>query len=827
MPFGLSRRLNDIRIWIRLVIAIVGSVAIIWAGFLAWASHQQKRQAIEQAQDFALSLHQMTLAGLTAMMINGTIGTRALFLDQIKQSNHVDALQVYRSEAVIRQFGKGREGEVPEDPDELRVLEEGRPFFAVIEDGHEKAHRAAGGAHRSHRHLRAILPALAEENYLGKNCLGCHEVAPGTVLGAVSMIISLDRAEQSSREFTVQSALTALSLLVPLGFFIWYFIARIVTRPLSKLTFGLNRIAEGDIEHASALPRRGADEIGQAAEAFNRVMAKAHDLIKQQRLSRIVFDNALEGITVTDDKARIQMVNRAFVETTGYSAQEAIGQTPALLRSGRHDATFYQAFWKALTEKGEWRGEIWNRRKNGSLYPEWLNVSAVRNARGDIEHFIAIFSDITERKQREEMITWQAYHDALTGLPNRMLFRDRLDQTLAMARRVKNRSPAVMFLDLDRFKQINDTLGHDAGDELLKEVAARLKRCVRDSDTVARLGGDEFTVLLPEVSDEVSVRIVADKILDLMQSPVLLAGTEVTVTTSVGIAIFPRDGRDADTLMKHADSAMYQVKAGGRAGARFFTEEMDGLPSRRLEMETRLREALTGDGLVLHYQPLISLATGRSYGAEALLRLRDDGGQLLLPEEFLAIAEESGLIVPIGDWVIETACAQAAAWRSAGRDWMVAVNLSSRQLHRMEIVDTVRAALSRHALPADRLQMEISETVAMRDGEYSARALAAIAHLGVRIVVDDFGLGYSNLQLLQRISVHGIKIDRAFIRSCEHADEDRRVVHGLAAMAHAIGLHVIAEGVETVAQRQLVDELGCDEAQGFLFGRPAPADQLR
>ena len=824
MQLDLSRRLNNIRIWIRLVIATVGSVAIIWAGFLAWATYQQKQQAVAQARDFAVSLHQTTMAGLTAMMINGTIGTRVLFVEQIKQSNHVEDLQVFRSEAVIKQYGKGREGEVPGDPAELRVLAEGRPYFEVIEQDPPQDDRHA---RRSHRHLKAIIPALALENYLGKNCLGCHEVPVGTVLGAVSMQISLDSAERAVREFTTQSVVTALALLVPLGLFIWYFIARIVTRPLAKLTYGLNRIAEGDIERASKLPRRGADEIGQAAEAFNRVMGKANDLIKQQRLSRIVFDNALEGITVTDDKGRIQMVNRAFVETTGYPAQEAIGQTPALLRSGRHDEAFYQHFWHSITDKGEWRGEIWNRRKNGSLYAEWLNVSAVRNPRGEIEHFIAIFSDITERKQREEMITWQAYHDALTGLPNRMLFRDRLDQALAMAKRAKNRHPAVMFLDLDRFKQINDTLGHDAGDELLKEVADRLKRCVRDSDTVARLGGDEFTILLPEVADEDSVRIVADKILESMQTVVMLAGQSVTVTTSIGIARYPQDGSDADTLMKHADAAMYQVKGAGRAGARFFTAEMIGLPSRRLEMESQLRAALDARRFVIHYQPMVSLATNAVYGAEALLRLPDASGELLLPESFLAVAEETGLIVPIGDWVIDQACAQAAAWRAAGRDLSVAINLSARQLHRMEIVETLRSALERHALPADRLQVELSETVAMRDGEFSARALAAIAHLGVRIVVDDFGLGYSNLQLLQRISVHSVKIDRTFVRSCESSGEDRNVVRGIAAMAHAVGLQVIAEGVETPAQRQLVDELGCDEAQGFLFAHPLPADQLR
>jgi len=813
MPASFIIRLNDIRIWIRLVVSILLSVALIWAGFLAWATYEQKKLAIDQARDFATSLHQMTMAGLTGMMITGTIDQRAVFLDQIKQSNHVESLKVFRAEAVIQQFGPGRQGEVPNDPEEIRVLQTGQPLVALTRRGGEER-------------LRAILPAVALENYLGKNCVYCHTVPPGTVLGAVSMEISLDRANDAVRIFGRDSTLTALLLLVPLGLFIWYFIRRIVTRPLERMTYGLERIAAGDIERAQSLPRTGSDEIGRATKAFNRVMTKAHELIKEQRLSRIVFDNAIEGIMVTDARSRIQMVNRASEETTGYTTEELIGQTPALLRSGKQGENFYQDFWTTLGTKGEWRGEIWNRRKNGTIYPEWLNVSAVRNHRGEVEHYIAIFTDITERKQREEMITFQAFHDALTGLPNRILFRDRLEQTVVQAKRHKTRTPAVMFLDLDRFKQINDTLGHDAGDALLKEVANRLRKCVRESDTVARLGGDEFTVLLPEVSSEEAARAVAEKILDLMRTPVTLAGQEVVVTTSIGVALFPQDGRDPETLLKNADAAMYHVKGSGRAGIRFFTPDLIGTPSRRVEMEERMRGAVARGEMELHYQPLLDLESGRPYAAEALLRWRTGPQELLLPEEFLTVAEESGMIVDIGTWVLETACAQAAAWQRQGLDLVVAVNLAARQLHRMEFVGTVEHALATAGLAPDRLQLEFSETIAVRDADATGRALSAVAHLGVKLVIDDFGVGYSNPTSLKRLAVSALKIDRAFIRDCTNVEEDRAVIAALTAMAHALEIEVIAEGVETAEQLAVLREIGCDQAQGYYFRRPEPAAAL-
>ena len=566
-------RFDNLKIWIRLVAVILVGTISAGGGLVYWAALQQKKIAVDQAMDFAQSVHQMTMAGLTGMMITGSIAQRSVFLDQIRDSNHIESLKVLRGSPLAIQFGAGHANELPDSAVERAVLDTGQPYFEIFEsaDGSEK--------------LRAILPAIALENYLGKNCLDCHKVASGTVLGAVSMEISLARANQTVRVFAVSAMGAAAVLCIPLALFIWYFITGWVTRPLQRMTDGLIHVAAGDLEQTSPLRRGGSDEIGQATEAFNRVMDKARELLSEQRMSRIVFENSLEGIIVTDARSQIQMVNQAFSQTTGYSASEVVGLTPALLKSGKQDASFYKEFWRVLGERGEWRGEIWNRHKNGSIYAEWMNICAVKNRLGVIEHYVAIFSDITERKKREEMITFQAYHDALTGLPNRVLFLDRLQQMLVQARRLKTGAAAVMFLDLDRFKEINDTLGHDAGDACLKEVARRLRQCVRASDTVARMGGDEFTLLLPEVVEEAVARTVAQKILDAMQLPMNLAGQEVVITTSIGISLFPRDGDDGETLLKHADAAMYMVKGSGRAGMFFYRPDLDASTSGRLDRE--------------------------------------------------------------------------------------------------------------------------------------------------------------------------------------------------------------------------------------------------
>lgn len=802
--------MKNAKIWVRLVISILLAVMVSGAGLIHWATLEQRNLAIEQSKDFAMSVHQMTLAGLTGMMITGTIGLRTIFLDQIKETNHIESLKVFRSDAVVNQFGLGFDGETPSDALETKVLVTGESYFDVVtsQDGSDR--------------LKAIIPVRATENYLGKNCLFCHEVPPNTVLGAVSMEVSLVRAGETTRSFGIRAIFAGLALCVPLALFIWLFISRMVTRPLKEMTAGLSRIADGDIEDAKLLPVLRRDEVGAATVAFNQVMEKTGELLQQQRLSRIVFENSLEGITVTDAKSRIQLVNKAFSDTTGYAAEEVIGKTPAILKSGRQDADFYATFWTALQRDGEWRGEIWNQRKNGSVYAEWLNVSAVRNRRGDVEHYVAIFSDITERKEREEMITFQAFHDALTGLPNRLLFKDRLEQALAQAKRYKVRTPAVMFLDLDKFKQVNDTLGHDVGDYLLKEVANRLKRCVRSADTVARMGGDEFTVLLPGITDESDANLVAEKILAAMQEPIRLGTEDRVVTTSIGISMYPRDGRDGETLMKCADAAMYHVKGAGRAGRCFFSSELLGAPSRRVELENRLKDAFINREFVLHYQPIMDLQSGTVHGKEALIRWQTPEGLLLLPEEFIGLAEEVGLMKKIGEWVLETACIQARLWQLENQAVTVAVNLSSSEFKRPDLADVVRDILRRAGLSPSLLELEVAESLVMQDAEYSQRMFGALADLGVMLSVGNFGTGYTSLSALHQMPIHNIKVDRSLIREYLNQGKDQSLLTAVFGLAAALGLRAVAEGVENLEQLTLLHGFECNRAQGYLFALPLP-----
>lgn len=774
-------------IWARLAASILIAALISGAGLVHWASHEQKSIAIEQAKYFAESIHQMTLAGLTGMMITGTIASRSLFLEQIAEMHDVKSLRVLRADAVIAQFGAGMDSETGGDELDRDVLGSGIPRFEIL----------SGTEGNS---LRAVIPALARTNYLGKDCTNCHQVKPGTVLGAVSMEISLARVDQTVQAFTRDATLAGLAISVPLALFIWLFISRIVTRPIQKMTEGLERIAADDAGDARQLPIERQDEIGKATDAFNRVMAKVGELLAQQRLSRIVFENSLESIAVTDAKNRIQMVNKAFSDTTGYAPEEVIGKSPSVLKSGKQTPEFYEEFWTTLEAKGEWRGEIWNRRKNGSIYPEWLNVSAVRNARGDVEHFVAIFADITERKEREELVTYQAFHDVLTGLPNRLLFRDRLDQALSHAKRHKERAPALMFLDLDRFKQINDTLGHDAGDQLLKEVAARLRRCVRASDTVARLAGDEFTILLPECTSSAGALEVAEKVLAAMQVPINLGAESRVITTSIGISLAPRDANDADTLIKNADIAMYQVKAKGRAGYCFFGDTMSDHPSRRTEMERRLRDVIARRAFGLSYVPIHDLRNGDAIAMQVDLSWDVESGNDPVDHEYIQLAEEIGLMHELGAWRLEKACLQAEAWQRSNAPRTVAVPLTATELQRGDLYETVRVALRRAGLSPALLWLSIPEALLMHDIEQSKRTLKALTALGVRLVVSAFGAGRSHLPSLAQMPIAALQIDQALLRAATQGEVAESALRGLIALGHAIGIGTIAGQCDSDAQ---------------------------
>ena len=555
--------------------------------------------------------------------------------------------------------------------------------------------------------------------------------------------------------------------------------------------------------------------------------AQARSMLESVRQGATVFEATNEAITVTDTAARIVAVNAAFSTITGFAAGEALGATPRIHRSGRQDKDFYERMWHSLQTTGQWQGEIWNRRKNGETYPAWENISAVRDADGTVSHYVSMLSDITALKQAEEQLRHMALHDVLTGLPNRRLLAENLESALARAQRHGHRL-ALLFLDLDRFKLVNDTLGHAAGDELLGEVARRLRAAVRQEDLIARLGGDEFTVVLEELQHPDNAAHLARKLIEAVARPMQLCGRELTPSTSVGIAIYPDDARSAADLSKAADAAMYRAKQRGRHTFEFYTPEITAESMERLAIENDLRRALARGELLLHFQPQVGLRSGRILGFEALLRWNHPERGLLLPDQFIPIAEECGLIHALGGWAIDAACAQARRWADAGLNpQRIAVNVSGSQLLHKHLVETVRAAMAEHRFTPGELdlELEITESV-LQSASRSAPVLRQLRELGVRIAIDDFGTGYSSLGVLKHMPIDTLKIDRVFIRNAPDDGDAQAIAKAMIVMAHGLGLHVVAEGVETPAQCRFLLEQGCDEVQGHLYSPPLPGDEV-
>jgi diguanylate cyclase (GGDEF)-like protein/PAS domain S-box-containing protein len=547
---------------------------------------------------------------------------------------------------------------------------------------------------------------------------------------------------------------------------------------------------------------------------------------EQLRLAWTVFRNSVEAIIITDARQRILSVNRAFTDVTGYSAEEALGLTPRLLKSGHHDRSFYEAMWRDIESHGFWQGEIHDRRKDGTLYPSALSISAVHDKAGRITHYVAVFSDITERKASEARIAFLAQHDSLTGLPNRALLHDRLDQALANAARQGTRI-ALLFLDLDRFKTINDSLGHMMGDQLLQGVALRLSGCVRETDTVSRQGGDEFLIVLTHVEMPDDAARVAEKILDRLRPPFDIDGQQLGTSFSIGIALYPEDGNTAESLMKNADTAMYHAKENGRNTYRFFDERMNVNALERLHLENGLRLAMENEEFLVYYQPQVDLASGRIIGAEALLRWFSGVMGGISPARFIPLAEECGLIVPIGEWVLHTACRQARKWQDEGLPAIpVAVNLSALQFRRADIVATVSRALQESGLQGCWLELELTESLLMQSGPEVEAILSRLKALGVRLSIDDFGTGYSSLAYLKRFPVDRLKIDQSFVRDITDDPDDAAIVRAIIQLGRSLRLEVIAEGTETPEQMDFLRYERCTAAQGYLFAPPLPAEAV-
>jgi two-component system CheB/CheR fusion protein len=537
------------------------------------------------------------------------------------------------------------------------------------------------------------------------------------------------------------------------------------------------------------------------------------------QLAMQVFSQGSEGIIITNAENKIISVNKAFERITGYKEADVVGKNPAILASGKQDKHFYARMWRELLCYNEWEGELYNRRQNGEIYPQHLNISRVLDEQDNLTYYIAIFNDITHKKRIENEIHQLAFYDPLTGSPNRHLLRDRLNQAISVAHREKTQL-CLIFLDLDRFKEVNDTLGHSAGDELLIEVAQRLKHCVRDEDTVCRFGGDEFILLLGDINEKTVIEK-ARTILDAVLKQYVIQGEVLTLSASIGIAMYPRDGEDYATLLKNADTAMYGAKENGRNAFRFYQAELDGSTLRRMAVENALRTAIENGELWLAFQPQVCTITKNLKGVEVLLRWNNEALNHPSPNEFIPIAEATGLIVPIGEWVLRESLKQAKLWLDAGvAPFTIAVNISARQFWNDNFSDVIHAALFETQVPAHLLELELTERVVMREPEAIIEIMNELSLLGVQISIDDFGTGYSSLNYLKRLPVTKLKIDQSFVRDIESDNDDGIIVLSIIQLAKALGKETIAEGVETLGQELFLYQNGCDTIQGFLYARP-------
>ncbi|BAP41956.1 sensory box/GGDEF domain/EAL domain-containing protein [Pseudomonas sp. StFLB209] len=555
--------------------------------------------------------------------------------------------------------------------------------------------------------------------------------------------------------------------------------------------------------------------------------ALAHEPDNRLQLAATAFEHSTAAVMITDTHQRILAVNAAFSIITGYSEQQALNQTPRLLASGQHDSAFFAAMWHKLNAEGQWQGEICNRRQNGDTYPSWLSINTQRDADGTISHFIAVFADISDLKRSAARLDHQAHHDPLTGLPNRTLFENRLSSALQHSQDSASLG-AVLFIDLDRFKPVNDTLGHAVGDLLLKSLAQRLKDNLRDIDTVARLGGDEFVVLLPGLLQASDAQSIASKLLTSLQTPLPAGEHQLVIGASIGISLFPDDGLDSATLLKNADAAMYRAKAKGRNCVERYSHDLSVRRRERIALEQQLQQAIDNHQLSLSFQPRISLPDQRLSGAAVQLRWNHPQLGLLTPEHFMPLAEASGSSRQIGEWLMETACRQLQHWQKQQPGFgPLAISLTSAQLRQPQLPERMLQLLSAFRLKPASLQLEITEQSIMNQPEHTLSVLHSLKRLGIRLAIDDFGTGHSSLGYLKRLPLDALKIDRSFIRSLPEDRHDTAIVRAIIALGHSLQLTVIAEGIETPEQRRVLEAEGCRQLQGPLIGAPLAAEDFQ
>ncbi|HUW42504.1 MAG TPA: EAL domain-containing protein, partial [Rectinemataceae bacterium] len=590
----------------------------------------------------------------------------------------------------------------------------------------------------------------------------------------------------------------------------------------------LHTCADGG-KNLTLLANGGPMQAGEQGSA-DRIVGAFRDVTEERLateqivLAGKVYDTTIEGITITDTAGTILTVNAAFENITGYAAAEAIGKNPRLLKSDYHDASFYRNLWDTLLDTGRWEGEIWNRRKDGTVYPEWMSITAVKDASGATTRYVAVFRDRSEAKAREAAIERLSHHDLLTDLPNRHLFLDLMVQALSLAER-KGERLAVAYIDIDGFKRVNDNFGYREGDRILQELAERLRKRLRRSDTLARVGGDEFVLLLGEIGEDINGARTLEDVLRSIEAPFIAAGSEVFLRASAGLAFWPGDGRDADELLTNANSAANVAKSERVGSYYIYTSAIRDRVVRRFDVESRLRRAIEKEELVLHYQPRVSTVNLRILGMEALVRWRGEDGKLIPPAEFIPIAEDSGLIVPLGEWVLHRALEQTRIWRESGHDLVVSVNLSARQFRDSDVERLIVGALDAARYPPQGLELEITESLAMADMKRTTDLMLSLSSRGIHFSLDDFGTGYSSLAYLKSLPIQWIKIDQSFVRDIGlPGSASDSIVKAIISMSRSLDIGTIAEGCETSEQFSFLRDLGCDQIQGYFFSRPLPAE---
>lgn len=596
-------------------------------------------------------------------------------------------------------------------------------------------------------------------------------------------------------------------------------------RPFRDLPFRA-AAKDGSVRHLliSALPI-----FDKESEGFVGVRMTAEDITRRKadedRLRKLILavEQSPASVMITDRDGIIEYVNGRFTTVTGYEPDDVIGRTPSILKSDRMPRGTYRDIWKAITNGKEWRGELYNLKKSGEGFWEYCVISPILDDDGTITHYLAVREDVTERKQFEDALLQQHNTDDVTGLPNRVLLIDRLEQAIARSRR-SGQKGALLFLDLDHFKRVNDVIGHLAADSILKEVGQRLSTLMRPEDTVARMGGDEFAIIVEEC-DPTEVEGLGLRLLRGFTEPFTRTGHEIFVTPSVGMTIFLDDGDTAGELMRNADTAVFRAKELGRNTAQFFTPDMNDRAGERARLESALRHALDRGELAMHFQPMMDFASGKVCGAEALMRWTNPEFGRVTPDRFIPLAEATGLIIPMGEWALRTACHQAAVWCALyGSHFRIAVNVSTRQVRTAGFVDMVLDAIADAGIAPDNLEIEITESLLMEDGDGPADILVQLRTAGIRLSIDDFGTGYSSLSYLKRFPVDTLKIDRSFVSDLTNGSTDATLVEAIITMAHCLGLEVVAEGIETLGQFEALKTRSCDFAQGFLFGGAVPPE---